>query len=150
MHGVNPSMPKDVLIQTTDGIFNINELEGKSFNVKSLNGDIASASCWLSGDNEEVFDISFKGGRHSYATAKHKFPTVVNGEYVRKKVSELKAGDKIPLNRNELQGFSLDLTYEDGLFAGIMLGDGSITKRNDNDRYVATLTVSDEDAEVKE
>ena len=54
--GSNPSMPKDVLVQTTHGIFPINELENKEFYIKSLNGDIAKAECWLS---SEKFSIRF-------------------------------------------------------------------------------------------
>jgi len=147
--GCNPSMPKDVLVQTIEGIFHINELEGKEFYVKTLNGDIAKAECWLSSDNAEVFDLDFKGNRHTYATSKHKFPVIQNGKIVRKQVSELQKGDKIPLNRNELQGYSKKLSYQDGLFAGIMLGDGSITQRSDDNRYVASLTISDLDLELK-
>jgi len=149
MNGCNPSMPKDVLVQTMAGVFNINELEGKEFYVKSLNGETAKAQCWLSGECEDVYTLDFGGNRLTHATLKHKFPIVEDNKIVRKSVSEIKKGDKIPLNRNELQGFSRTLNYEDGLFAGIMIGDGSITKRSDDDRYVASFTVNSEDFEIK-
>jgi intein/homing endonuclease len=150
--GSNPSMPKDVMVQTTNGIFNINELEGKTFKVKTLDGSIADAKCWMSGENEEVFEINFGGDRTTYATAQHKFPTIDdNGYLIRKKVSELKIGDRVPLNRNELQGYSNEkYTYEDGLLAGIIIGDGSLGKRKDYNNFnYGSFTVNDDDPEIK-
>lgn len=140
--GTNPSMPKGVLVQTMDGIFDISELEGKNFKIKSLDGEIVDAKCWLSSEKAEVFEIDFKGKRKTFATAQHKFPVIEGNKIIRKEVKDLKKSDKIPLNRNELLGFSKTLTYDDGLFAGIMIGDGSITQRKDDKRYVGSLTVS--------
>ena len=146
----NPSMPKDVLVATTEGIVNINTLEGKEFYIKSLDGEIAKAQCWLSSANAEVFDIDLGGGRHSYATGKHKYPVLVDGKITRKEVSEIQKGDLIPLNRNELQGYSNDLTEEEGFLAGVFLAESSITKRKENSGYVCMLSVGEADIGVKE
>jgi len=149
--GGNPSMPKDVLVQTTNGIFNIDELEGKKFQVKTLDGSIANAECWLSGGNKEVFEIDFGGNRKTYATAKHKFP-VINGKNINNiKVSELKKGDKIPLNRNEVQGFSdKEFSYEDGLLAGIVIVYGNLYFKEDYKYNVGSFTVNNLDFEIKD
>jgi len=146
----NPSMPKDVLVGTTNGIFNINELENKDFFVTTLNGELAQAKCWLSSANSEVFDIDFGGKRHSYATSKHKFPILENNKIVRKAVSELRIGDLVPLNRNELQGYSNNLTEDEGFLAGVFLAEGSITKRKEYNSYVSTLSIGKKDEDIKD
>lgn len=127
----NPSMPAGVLICTKDGIFPIEELEGKEFQVKSLDGSWADGICFLSGENEEVFEINFGANKNTYSTKQHKWPVLDEGKIVKKYTHELLGGDLIPLNRHELTGIEGDtsLTREEGFFVGYLLGDGWITTR---------------------
>lgn len=124
----NPSMPAGTLVHTYDGIFPIEQLDGKTFSVKSLNGEWAPAKCRLSGEDEDLLEISFGANRTVSSTKKHRWPvydTRMKRVY-KAYTHELKTGDLIPLNRNEKIGIHGDetLTRDEGFFVGYVVGDG--------------------------
>ncbi len=140
----NPSMPAGTLIHTKNGIFPIEQLENKSFQVKSLDGVWSDANCFLSGENEELIELEFGKFKNVRSTPKHKWPVLdVKTNTVKNiQTSELKVGDLIPLNRNEEIGINgeMNLTWNEGFFIGYFLGDGWFTKRKDTSGYNCGVT----------
>lgn len=128
----NPSMPAGTKVYTRHGIVPIESLEGKTFQVKSLDGRWAQAECRLSGRNQDLIEIDFGGMRKIKSTKEHRWPVLdrkMNRLY-KVDASDLKIGDRIPLNLNEIMEIegNTDLTYDEGLLVGYMLGDGWITE----------------------
>ncbi|MEK6884014.1 MAG: LAGLIDADG family homing endonuclease [Nanoarchaeota archaeon] len=130
--GLNPSMPRGVLIQTNEGILPIEKLENKIFLVKNFLGKYVKAKCILSGKSKIVYRISLGYGKDSFATAEHKWPVFRRGKIEKVKTIELKRYDKIPLNLNEKLNFFGKYSYlteEEGFFVGYFVGDGWLSQR---------------------
>jgi len=146
----NPSMPAGTLVHTDRGVVPIETLEGDSFRVKSLDGTWAQAECFLSGENEELLELDFGGGRTVQSTPKHRWPVLLNGRYVKVDAKDLRPGDLIPAPRNERMGHSVrdDLSYTDGLVAGLAFGDGSYNERRDDGRAYLHFHLNQEDDEL--
>lgn len=140
----NPSMPAGTLVHTRDGIFPIEQLENKSFQVKSLDGTWSDAKCFLSGENEELIELEFGANKIIRSTPKHKWPVLDTKKNIVKNVEtgQLKVGDLIPLNRNEDIGIygDMSLTWDEGFFVGYFLGDGWFTKRKNAPGYNCGVT----------
>lgn len=147
----NPSMPAGTMVHTKDGIVPIESLEGKEFFVKSLDGQWARAKCFLSSDSAEVLEIDFGGGKTVKSTKEHRWPVQVNGRYLKSYASDLRQGDRIPLNLNERLGLNNrgDLDYNDGLVAGIVFGDGSYNVRSDDGRAYMSVHCNKLDADLQ-
>ena len=147
----NPSMPAGTKVHTKDGIFPIEELEGKDFFVKSLDGQWAKAKCFLSSESAEVLEIDFGGDKTVRSTKEHRWPVQVNGRYLKSYASDLREGDRIPLNRNEPLGMSNrdDLNYQDGLVAGIAFGDGAYNVRGDDGRAYMSIHCNKLDVDLQ-
>lgn len=142
--GTNPSLRAGTKVLTMDGIYPIEQLDGKEFVVPNLNGNLSKAKCWKSGTNIRLWKLTFDNGATYYASPEHKWPIEVNGRYVKCASSELKVGDKMPLNRfNRDRLYNGELGSEDiGFLIGWLYGDGSLTRRNDTGNYVASFVVS--------
>lgn len=142
IHSTNPSLVAGTLVHTREGIFPIEQLEGKAFEVKSLDGKWAPSNCFLSGEDEEVIEIDFGGGATVRATHKHRWPVLHNERLVKLYTGELGTGDCIPLSRNEDLGLSLrpDLTREDGFLAGYVTGDGNCNINAKGDKPYVSFT----------
>lgn len=124
----NPSMPAGTLVHTTSGIFPIEKLEGKDFQVKSMDGTVAAAKCFLSGESEPVLEFNIGSLKNLRSTKQHRWPVYdkrMNRVY-KVDAADLKVGDLIPMNRNERIGINGDttLTRDEGLFVGYLVGDG--------------------------
>lgn len=136
----NPSMPAGTLVHTRTGIVPIETLEGKEFLVKSLDGEWALARCHLSGECEDLLEISFGANRTIRSTKQHRWPVYDTRMKRLYKVDakDLKVGDLIPLNRNEDIGVYGDttLTYDEGFFVGYLLGDGWFTSKGSGEYNV--------------
>lgn len=151
--GANPSMPAGTLVGTDLGILPIEELEGSSFGVKSLDGTWAPAKCRKSGTDKPLKLIDFGGNRLTMSTPEHKWPVLTERGIVRKAASDLAPGDAIPLNRNELTGVCGDtsLTREDGFFVGYVFGDGWISQRKNGcaiGNYVMGISIGEGKADL--
>lgn len=156
----NPSMPSGTLILTREGIIPIEQLENKSFRTKNINNEWVEAKCFLSGENEEIFELNFGGNKKTYSTQKHKWPVLDNhGRINNVETGNLKPKDKILAHQNRPLGINgnNNLTEEEGFFVGMLLGDGWITQRktgeqinkfamgfvfNENDKYLAEKILS--------
>lgn len=142
----NPSLARDTLVLTTDGIFKIQNLEGKTFNVPVFNGT-ATATCRLSGNNKQLYAVKLRCGQVYYATAEHKWPVVnvKTGKITKKTTTELSKNDSLPINVESVS-FGLKGTYDEGFLIGWNYGDGSITKRSDTEEIQYNFTISEEKA----
>lgn len=149
--GTNPSMPKGVLVQTKDGIFPIENLEGKEFLVKNLLGEYKRAKCFFSGKNKKVYKIGLGKNKSTYSTAEHKWPVFRNGSLQNVLTTDLKKDDRIPLNicaNLDLTG-KYDFTYDEGLLVGALLGDGWLTQR-ENGNYTGGIVFSRDERDFAE
>jgi len=143
----NPSLRKGTKILTDSGIFCIEELEGKFFNVINLNGILSPASCFLSGKNRNLWKISFSGSEDIYCTEEHKWAVLDDfGNYSKFLTSDLAIGDRIPINLMEKTYGGLG-NYSDGFIIGWIYGDGWITKRTDNGKQQVGIIISKKDAD---
>lgn len=142
-YGFNPSLRKGTLVYTKNGMYPIEELEGKEFVVRNLYGEYANATCWLSSPKEVLYEIKVYGGLSYYATKEHKWPVVdKNGNVVKKATHELREGDKLPrLPRSVLAHEGIG-SYEEGKLMGFWLGDGHVTRRKDTGRLSFGISVS--------
>lgn len=146
IEATNPSMPAGTLVATRDGIFPIEQLEGKRFLVKALDGTWAEAECFLSSERAKVLEIDFSQGRTVRATHEHRWPVQhADGTITKRTTAELEAGDYIPLQRNEPTGIAGDgsLSRADGFFCGFLFGDGWISTRPDG-KLALGLYVADD------
>lgn len=146
----NPSLRKNTKVLTSDGIFNIQDLENEKFKVLTLNNIYSSAKCFLSGKNKRLYKIKLLGGHEYYSTVEHKWPVLENGEYIKKTTLELKKGSLIPdIKQNSLNYGSLG-DYSDGFIVGWNLGDGWITKRSDNGKIQYGFIMSKNEENIRD
>lgn len=144
----NPSLRAGTEVLTSDGIYKIEDLVGKTFNVQTLNGEYAPAECFLSGKNQPLYKITLENGVEYYATKEHKWAILNNGRYTKTFTEDLAAGDWLPYTKNQSLNFGSKGTYEDGLFIGYWYGDGCVTIRKDDHRHQYNFTFGAEKKEV--
>lgn len=142
--GTNPSLRKGTRILTDNGIVPIEELQDKNFFVRNLNGEWSAATCFLSGNNKQLYKITLQGGIEYYCTAEHKWPVLKNGQYQKTETTDILVGDILPEN-TESMNFGNKGTYNEGFFIGWLYGDGWITQRKDNDKQQIGMIVSEAD-----
>lgn len=146
--GTNPSLRAGTRIVTSEGVFPIEQLEGKNFIVPNLNGQWSEAKCWKSGTDVNLIEIKLDTGETYFSSPQHHWAVYLNGRYVKVQASELKAGDKFPVNvfnRPTLFQREGIGNYEDGFLAGWIYGDGCITTRKDTGKKVVSIIASDKD-----
>jgi intein/homing endonuclease len=130
--GVNPSLAAGTRVLTTDGIFPIEQLEGKKdLHVPNLHGEISPAVCFLSGKDKPLYEVKLRGGRSFFATAEHKWPVYEAAhQRIRKYTTlQLRKGDKLPISMNDSLPEGTLGDEEDGFIIGWNLADGWITNR---------------------
>lgn len=148
--GTNPSLRKGTEVVTYSGVFPIEELEGKSFEVPNLDGEWSNARCWLSGKDVSLYSVKLDTGKTYFCSPEHKWPVFVNGRFIKVEAKELKDNDLLPINtfsRKTLFKKGGIGDYEDGLLAGWLYGDGCLTTRSDTGKLVASFIVGFEDGE---
>jgi len=145
--GTNPSLRAGTKVITTDGIFPIEDLENKTFNVKNLNGEISEAKCWLSGKNQKLFKLKLCDGQEYFATKEHEWPVWDGQKYIKINTPNLKNGDKLPFLRETKLFDGTIGKYNDGFLCGWLTGDGWVTNRKEYSEY--GMIVSDKDDENK-
>lgn len=122
--GTNPSLRKGTKVLTTEGIYPIEALEGKTFKVKNLNGEISEARCWLSGKGKKLYKLTLSGGHTYYATAEHEWPVWDGSKYVKVKTPDIQSGALMPILREKSLFDGEVGTYNDGFMLGWLIGDG--------------------------
>ncbi|MEK7091992.1 MAG: LAGLIDADG family homing endonuclease, partial [Patescibacteria group bacterium] len=131
----NPSLRAGTRILTKQGIFPIEQLEGKKFLVKNLDGKWSEADCFLSGKNKELYRVTLGNGKEIFATAEHKWPvSLVGGGFGKVTTNKLQAGNILPFPKAEDLIFDSQttLTREQGFMLGWLYGDGWISERGSN------------------
>lgn len=131
--GTNPSLRGGTPILTDKGIIPIESLAGQEFNVVNRLGEVAPATCWLSGKDKQLIRLTLKNGGFFDATAEHKWPVISKtGEVVKITTDKLISNDKIVVNRISSLPYGNLGTLEDGFLVGFIMGDGWIIQRGDN------------------
>ena len=128
--GCNPSLRRGTKVWTTEGIFNIEDLQDKTFFVRNLNGKISEAVCWLSGNDKPLYEITLQGGHKYYATKEHKWPVLQkDGTVVKFTSDKLEAGQYFPVS-DQIETLTEGTlgNYQDGFVLGWNAGDGWITE----------------------
>lgn len=102
--GTNPSLRAGTRIYTTEGIFPIEQLEGKEIEVHNLDGQISKAKCFLSSSNAELYEVGIGKDQSYFCTKEHSWPIIqTDGSIKKVATSDLKIGDKMPIiQRNKL------------------------------------------------
>ena len=145
--GYNPSLRKGTKVLTSNGIFPIDSLQDKDFQVRNLFGEWKDATCRLSGKNKSLYKLRLGNKWDYYCTEEHEWPTIYKHGFQKKKTKDLTTTDRIPRNyigeigRKEGVG-----DYSDGFLIGWLYGDGSITDRKNGKRQYSFI-VSDKDAQ---
>ena len=145
IQATNPSLRAGTKILTENGIFPIEQLENKRFNIINQNSEYSPAECFLSGKDKELYEMTLEGNKKYYATAEHKWPVFVNGKYEKTETSNLKIGDNLPIAKITSLNYGHIGSYEDGFVVGWNLGDGWITDRTDNSKRQYGFIFSDDD-----
>jgi len=149
--GTNPSLRKGTRIFTSGGIFSIEDLQDKNFNVPNVENGYSEAKCFLSGKNKNLYKITLRGKHVYYATAEHKWPVVIKdrwsyiqADFTKKRTTELKVGDYLPQPslKNSLN-YGYEGSYDDGFLIGWNIGDGWISS-NDRPNQIGFI-VAEED-----
>lgn len=153
VRGVNPCFSGDMRLFTADGYKTMlqlwaeggnqefsghskNCLGGKygSMQIVNKNGLVAATRVFKTGENVDLFRVTFSNGSWIDATANHEFILVGanNGEY-RKALSDLMIGERVPVCRYshfaDKQDSQAYIDYA-GL-AGWCIGDGSLSPKAD-------------------
>lgn len=145
--GSNPSLRKGTRILTTEGIFPIEDLENKEFEIINQEGKIAKAKCFLSGKNKQLIKVNLLGNHSYYATKEHEWPilNLSTLKYEKRKTIDLKKGDKLPILKiNNLSLKEKRGTYNEGFFIGYWLGDGWFSKDNLGNKQIGIIINKDE------
>lgn len=141
----NPSMVAGTRVWTTEGIREIQELEGKDFRVRTASGEEAQAKCFLSGLSEPIMRVSFGSGLVHFATREHKWPVLEGNVLRRVKTQDLKAGMRVKFpNPGAKWGGSSVASMEEAFLLGWFMGDGCMTDFGERSRNVAFYFSGDE------
>jgi hypothetical protein len=146
-HGTNPSLRAGTKVLTTDGIFNIEELQDKEFEVKNLNGKISKAKCWLSGKDKQLYELTLKGGHKYYATPEHEWPVWDGEKYIKVKTPNLKSKDLLPIIKENILFKGTLGTRDEGFVVGWCTGDGNVSISNQGRKQIG-FVFSKEDQEL--
>jgi ribonucleoside-diphosphate reductase alpha chain len=142
----NPSLRKGTKVLTKDGIIDIDELENKKFQVKTLEGNWADAECFLSGKDKKLYKVTLSNRKEIFATKEHKWPVELKGGgWGKVTTDKLSKGNILPFPKNENIGLDVDqkrLTRDHGFMLGWLYGDGWI---HDTDRTVYGFLFSKEE-----
>ena len=160
---VDICMPKDTWIQTKDGARQIKDLLGKP-NIFIINGieEISPEGFFYTG-YKTIFEIKTVKGYKVRATEAHPFltgcksfnltrsyPTLLGFSDIKtkKKLSDLKIGDKLYLNRHENLSWGGEGTYEEGYILGWLFGDGYFSSRPQCNNYEHSLDFFKDDQDL--
>ena len=148
VNATNPSLRKGTKIITDNGVYPIEELQDKQFNVRNIHGEWSPADCFLSGRNKELYKIVLSDNTVYYCTAEHEWPVwggYKKGTYTKKQTKDINVNDYFPSNQAS-KPFGALGDYSDGFLAGWIYGDGWITYRKDNNCKQVGMVVSQKDA----
>lgn len=147
--GVNPCKPLNSLILTQNGYITFGQAIGNNkLKVVLPNGGTAKASMpFVTGRDRDVYRVRLSNGSYIYGTDNHKHK-LYNGEW--KEMSELRIGDYLEANIPKI--FDSKVTneklYKDGLLAGWVHGDGSLSERKDGKGHILQMCFGDHELDV--
>jgi len=135
----NPSLRKGTKVLTKTGIFDIDQLEGEKFKVKTINNEWKDAICKLSGKNKQLYKITLSTGIEYYSTEEHKWPVeLIGGGFGKIETKNLKETNIFAFNKhfNKID-FEPNIirNKEDGFMLGWLYGDGCISNVGNINQY---------------
>jgi len=144
--GTNPSLRAGTKVITTNGIFNIEDLQDTEFFVKNLTGETSKAKCWLSGKDKQLYEITLQGNKKYHATPEHEWPVWNGKEYVKVQTKDLQKGYQFPTLKQDYLFNGTKGTIDEGFLLGWNIGDGWVTE-NKNGRNNIGFIFSPKDIE---
>lgn len=142
----NPSLRKGTRILTDGGIFEIDQLEGKTFNIRGFNGEWAEGKCFLSGQSKQLYRILISGKHEIYCTAEHKWPIYSQtspNNMAKVETKDLVSGHLLFSGSLVDRLFDGSIgTFDEGFLIGCVAGDGWMTTRSDNGKLQIGLSIS--------
>jgi len=133
-YGVNPCLPGDETVLTSEGIVYIKDLVSKPFNTIINNQEYTStAEGFFSTGTQPVYEITTKEGYKLRATSNHLIRTSQkSGRKSREdswvKLGDLGSGTKIVLSNSSKTNWGGKGSFDDGWLMGSLLGDGTFYK----------------------
>ncbi|WP_457600523.1 ribonucleotide reductase N-terminal alpha domain-containing protein [Hydrogenivirga sp.] len=100
-------------------------------------------------EKADVWEIETKDGYTIKATEWHEFYVLENSEVVKKKLKELKVGDKLLIQSGRGQ-FGSEGSYELGFLLGWITGDGTFARDSRNGYQSAVIDLYNEDIQLRE
>jgi hypothetical protein len=129
--GTNPSLRAGTKVITETGIYNIEDLQDKSFKVKNLNGTLSEAKCWMSGKDKQLYEITLAGGKKYYATPEHEWPVWNGMGYSKVKTEDLTQGQYFPVIKQDQLFEGKQGSRSDGFLLGWNIGDGWVVNNKE-------------------
>lgn len=132
----NPCLAEGTKVNTPNGYVNIEDIKvGDLISTLHVNG-FEPVKAIETHQNYPVFKVTFSDGGELLATAAHQFYAVRKGKNHKKtetiQLKDLKIGDSVQVATTKLES-KIDfnsLEYKKALLAGLLLGDGSITEKS--------------------
>ncbi len=100
-------------------------------------------------ENADVWEITTKDGYRIRATEWHEFYVLEGEEVVKKKLKDLKVGDKLLVQSGEGQ-FGQEGSYELGFLLGWLAGDGTLSRDRRTGNQVAVFDLYNDDIALKD
>ncbi|MBI3260156.1 MAG: vitamin B12-dependent ribonucleotide reductase [Ignavibacteriae bacterium] len=151
INGSNPCVSANTLVATHQGLERIGDMIGQSRGIKSIDSNMHWVENIFPTGHKPVYELKTKSGYSIELTADHKVFTENRGDVP---AHQLTKDDAVRLVSGT---FGTDSTGSEdiALLIGLLLGDGCITRLNENDstgsqREVGFLTMSKEENAVVE
>ncbi len=100
-------------------------------------------------EQADVWEVLTKDGYRIKATEWHDFYVLESGKVVKKKLKDLKVGDKLLIQSGEGQ-FGQEGSYELGLLLGWLAGDGTLSRDRRTGNQVAIFDLYNEDIALRD
>lgn len=143
----NPCVTKGTLVNTPDGFRKVEDIKIGDY-ISTVLGSEPVKEIEIN-ENCEVFRIKFSDGGEQTVTENHIYyitPKNSNSKIVTKtKVKDIKIGDYIRVHPSKFKDMNFDtIEYQNGLKAGILLGDGCYTEKSLSKNIIKIASSIDE------
>lgn len=143
IEATNPCISGDSLVATECGFLTIEDIVKYKRPVRILTRKgLRKILKYIDSGINEIFEVELQHGQRIKATAYHKF-ILSNGDI--KECTNLKIGDKLPLQLNGCWNLYSPYTINDAYLLGWLIGDGYISQSKENNKAGFTICKTDAD-----